>query len=259
MDLITSERRERSERTTQAFDRMRAAAASEQQRIGNTVVVEHLELADAIARRYRRGNEDYSDLKQVAMLGLVKAVRHFDPSRGTPFVPYAVPTINGELKRHLRDHGWFVRPGRQLQELCAQVTSARGRLAQSLGREPSDEEVAEELDTTAEAVGQARTCLDAQRPVAVDAPTDDDDAPVAVLAAEDDDSFDRAELRVTLAAALQRLSEREAHIVRRRFVDDRTQAEIGRELGITQMQVSRILSQVLQKLRAELEPYAQAS
>jgi RNA polymerase sigma-B factor len=250
MNEMTLARERSSQKTSMAFADMKHCDGRERTRRQNDIIVDHIELADTLARRYRRGNEDYSDLRQVALLGLVKAVRRYDPDRGTPFVPYAIPTITGELKRHLRDHGWFVRPGRQLQELCGAMTSTRPRLAQQLGREPSDEELAEELGATPTAVRDARACLAAQSPVAVDAP-DDDDTPVVSLRAEDD-SLERAELRALMARALAGLTPREALIVHRRFIEERTQAEIGRELGVSQMQVSRLLSQILTRLRGEL-------
>lgn len=253
-DATTALREERNARTVAAAGRMKAATADERVRISNAIVEDHLELADAIARRFRRDGEDYSDLRQVAMLGLVKAARRFDPERGTPFVPYAMPTIVGELKRHLRDHGWFVRPGRRLQELCGEVTSTRSQLAQTLGREPSDDDLAAETGATASEIREARACLAAQHPVAVDAePGQDDRDATSVLPAVDDDSFERAEMRATLAAALHGLDDRSAYIVYRRFVDECTQAEIGRELGVTQMQISRLLAQILERMRVELD------
>ena len=243
-------RRRRSEQTSAAFDRAGASAPRERLQIENEVVIAHIPLAESIARRYRRGEEDFGDLRQVALLGLVKAARHYDPKRGTPFVPYAVPTIDGELKRHLRDHGWLVRPGRRMQELCSALMRARPRLAQRLGREASDRELADELHATEADVRAARACLDAQSPVAI-ADTRDEEAPTLTLAYVDPD-FDRAELRAMLQHALQQLSPREALILKRRFGEEKTQAEIGAELGVSQMQVSRLLAKIQARVRHEL-------
>ncbi|GAA4180571.1 sigma-70 family RNA polymerase sigma factor [Gryllotalpicola koreensis] len=246
-------RRRRSAETTATFDKVRTSTPAERMRLENQVIVAHIPLAESIARRYRRGDEDYSDLRQVALLGLVKAARHYDPERGTPFVPYAMPTIDGELKRHIRDHGWLVRPGRRMQELCSALMRARPRLAQSLGREASDQELADELHVTEQDVRAARACLDAQSPVTVTSAGEDDDTP-SLMPAYVDSDFDRAELRAMLQRSLVRLSEREALILERRFGEEKTQAEIGEELGVSQMQVSRLLAKILDKLRNELAP-----
>ncbi|GAA4186275.1 hypothetical protein GCM10022288_09530 [Gryllotalpicola kribbensis] len=244
-------RRRRSEETTAAFDQVRTCTPRERMRIENQVVVAHIPLAESLARRYWRGDDDYGDLRQVALLGLVKAARHYDPERGTPFVPYAVPTIDGELKRHIRDHGWLVRPGRRMQELCSALMRARPRLAQQLGREASDQELADELNVTEQDVRAARACLDAQSPVTVTSAGDDEDTPSLIPSYIDPD-FDRAELRAMLQRALLRLNPREALILERRFAEEKTQAEIGEELGVSQMQVSRLLAKILDRLRHEL-------
>ncbi len=212
MNDISLARQRRSEDTSAAYDAIRMSSPAERTRLENRVVIAHIPLAESLARRYRRGTEDYSDLRQVAMLGLVKAARHYDPGRGTPFVPYAVPTIDGELKRHLRDHGWLVRPGRQLQELCAALTGARSRLAQTLGRDATDDELARELGVDVQAVREARSCLDAQSPVIVESAGEDEDAPT-LMPPYVDPSFDRAELRAMMVRALRGLGEREALIV----------------------------------------------
>jgi RNA polymerase sigma-B factor len=244
-------RRRRSEETTAAFEQVGSCTPAERMRIENKVVEAHIPLAESLARRYWRGDDDYGDLRQVALLGLVKAARHYDPERGTPFVPYAVPTIDGELKRHIRDHGWLVRPGRRMQELCSALMRARPRLAQTLGREASDLELAEELHVTEQDVRAARACLDAQSPVTVASAGDDDDTPSLIPSYVDPD-FDRAELRAMLQHALLRLNKREALILERRFAEEKTQAEIGEELGVSQMQVSRLLAKILERLRTEL-------
>jgi RNA polymerase sigma-B factor len=248
---IAEARQRRSAETSAAFDRVRTCSPKERQRIENQVVVAHIPLAESLARRYWRGDDDYGDLRQVALLGLVKAARHYDPDRGTPFVPYAVPTIDGELKRHIRDHGWLVRPGRRMQELCSALMRARPRLAQTLGREASDQELAEELRVTEQEVRSARACLDAQSPVAVTSAGDDEDTP-SLMPAFTDPDFDRAELRAMLQQALLHLNPREALILERRFAEEKTQAEIGEELGVSQMQVSRLLAKILDRLRHEL-------
>ncbi|MCL2516572.1 MAG: sigma-70 family RNA polymerase sigma factor [Microbacteriaceae bacterium] len=254
MTDLTEARQRRSDETAAAFAAIGEASPADRRRIENKVVVAHIALAESIARRYRRGDDDDSDLRQVALLGLVKAARRYDPERGTPFVPYAVPTIDGELKRHIRDHGWLVRPGRQMQELCTAVTRTRPRLAQALGREASEAELAAELGVTAREIHAALACLDAQSPVPVAANPDRDDDGPSVIPPVVDGGFERAEQRAMLAEALNGLDEREALIVQRRFAEEKTQAEIGTELGVSQMQVSRLLARTLERLRTQLEP-----
>jgi RNA polymerase sigma-B factor len=210
-----------------------------------------LPLADALARRYGGRGIDAEDLQQVARTALVAAVLRYRPASGHGFEAFAVPTIRGELKRHFRDCGWAVRPPRRLQELRAELTTTEEALQHRLAREVSDAELAEALGCSAEDVADARLCGSGYRPSSLDAPTPAGDS-VGVGLASDDDVYDRCDLRATVRAEVHKLSERERLILDLRFREERTQSEIGQVLGVSQMQVSRLLAAILQRLGVAL-------
>lgn len=216
----------------------------------DVLVVENLALADAVARRFsRRGGRD-DDLLQVARIGLLKAARRFDPDRGVDFAAFAVPTISGEIKRHLRDYGWFIRPPRRLQELRVWVVEASGRLTHVLGRRPSLVEIADDVGESPALVQEAIECQRHLRPDSLDMPVGGDrDATLGELLPIPGDDMERAERMLALWAALRCLPARERGIMYRRFFEDRTQQEIADEFGISQMQVSRLLTKCLSELR----------
>jgi RNA polymerase sigma-B factor len=212
-----------------------------------------LPLARQLARRYQRGGELLDDLNQVASLGLLKAIDRFDPSRTTAFSSFAVPTILGELKRHFRDKGWSVRVPRDLQELAVKLEPTSEQLLRELGRAPTLAEVAERLDTSAELVLEAREAAAAYRAVSLDRPRDGDEEDGADALGQtvgvDDPGFGVAEDAATVAQLMRVLSDREREVLRLRFVEDLTQAEIGVRVGVSQMHVSRILRQAIARLR----------
>jgi RNA polymerase sigma-B factor len=220
-------------------------------------------LARSLAARYRGGTEPLDDLVQVAMLGLVKAIDGFDPTMGRAFASYAVPTILGELRRHFRDHVWSVHLPRGLQERTMAVRDAIEALTDRMGRSPSVREVAEKLDLPEEEVLEAMQASDARRTVSLDAPQGGEDdeasAPMIERVGSSDSGFGSIESQ--LAANGAALEERELMVLRMRFGADMTQAEIGKELGVSQMQISRIMRRALKKLLAavqddEVRPHA---
>jgi len=215
------------------------------------LALENLALAEAVARRFFRSKAVRDeDLVQVACIGLLKAARRFDPERGTDFAAFAVPTISGEIKRHLRDHGWFVRPPRQVQDLRARISEASPRLAQQLGRGPSLAELTADLGETSSRVREAMDCRNHLYPASLDvAVGEDHGATLADLIPGRDDQWERAETAAVLWAALRTLPPRERRIMHLRFFEDRTQQEIARELGVTQMQSSRSLARTLRTLQ----------
>ncbi len=216
------------------------------------LVERFLPLARQLARRYQRGGELLDDLNQVASLGLLKAIDRFDPERTTAFSSFAVPTILGELKRHFRDKGWSVRVPRDLQELAVKLDPTGEQLLRELGRPPTLAEVAERLDTTVELVLEAREAAAAYRAVSLDRPRDDDDEGADALGQSvgvDDPGFGVAEDAATVERLMRVLSDRERDVLRLRFVEDLTQAEIGARVGVSQMHVSRILRQAIARLR----------
>lgn len=215
-----------------------------------------LGLADAAARSFRNKGMDPEDLTQVARLGLMKAIYGYDPASGGRFAAYALPTITGEIKRYFRDQGWFVRPPRRLQEMHHRVTAEEEALRGRLRRQPTSRELADHLGVELSTVAESRV---AARAFAVEPLSATDGLrPVEPVAAGD--PFTEVVEWESVRDALHLLSRRERHILRLRFVDELTQSQIAVRVGVSQMQVSRILGRCLRRLRdhVEAEPAAQA-
>ncbi len=220
----------------------------------SALVMANLGVAQSIARRYRNRGIPLDDLEQVARLGLVKAARSFDPSRRTDFLAYAVPTIRGEVRKHFRDQGWMVRPPRRIQELQSRILAAASELTQELGRSPRPSEIAAALEIPMGEVEEALAADGCFTPSSLDRPVGPAaDAPALgdMLASQHDD-HEAVDARVILGPAVRRLSERERRILHLRFFNGWTQEEIAREIGVTQMHVSRLLGKILSTLRSEL-------
>ena len=213
-----------------------------------------LPLARDLALRYTYTDEPFDDLLQVASLGLVKAIDRFDPEREIAFSSYAVPTILGEIKRHFRDRTWAVRVPRDLQELTLRVDRAVGLLSEELRRQPSVAEIGQAVGADEEQVLEALQAGGAYRAVSIDAPRgsspDEEAATLADSVGIDETGFDRAEDRATLQNLLSTITPREREVLRMRFEEDMTQAEIGDIIGVSQMQVSRVIRQALMRLRS---------
>ena len=227
----------------------------ERKRLQDEVVVMHMGLARAIAARYRGRGIAEEDLTQAASMALIKAARKFDPSHGVEFLSYAVVTMKGEVKRQFRDFGWMVRPPRPIQKLQADVGKAQGELIQELGRSPRVPEVAAYLRVSEDEVLEALSADGCFAPTSLDLPLGDDGA--AVLGdtlVQEDSALDDAEARVMLMPAVRALPERDRRVLYLRFFKQMSQSQIATEVGVTQMQVSRILSRVLSRLRGQLEP-----
>ncbi|HEX8156417.1 MAG TPA: SigB/SigF/SigG family RNA polymerase sigma factor [Solirubrobacteraceae bacterium] len=227
------------------------------------LVERFLPLARQLARRYQRASEPLDDLLQVASMGLIKAIDRFDLEREIAFSSYAVPTILGEIKRYFRDRTWAVRVPRDLQELTLKVDSAVAELADTLHRQPSVAEIGAAVGADEEDVLEALQAGGAYRAMSFDAPRGSGDAEQATLADSvgvDEDGFSRAEERATLASLLASITPREREVLRMRFEQDMTQAEIGAVIGVSQMQVSRVIRQALARLRliADADPSARA-
>ncbi len=239
---------QRRQATAAALLRLRDAAPEDRPSVEDEVVRLNLRVATEIARRYRGRGIALEDLEQVASLGLLKAVRRFDPSRDTDFLGYAVPTIRGELRRHFRDAGWMVRPPRSIQELQARVTAAEPELHRALGRPPTSEEIAEKLEVGTDRVVEALAALGCFAPASLDAAGSDEESALARLGG-DEPGYARVDARITLRSLVRDLTSRERRILELRFVRGCTQAEIGTEIGVTQTQVSRQLSSLVERLR----------
>ncbi len=242
----------RREATNRLFEEVEGASEEEARRIRDEIVRLNMAVASDCARRYRRRGIATEDLDQVAYLGLVKAVRAFDPGRGHDFLAFAVPTIRGEVRRHFRDLGWVLRPPRSIQELQSRILAAEGDLAQALGRSPRPSDFARHLEVDLEQVLDALGATGCFAPASLDLVAVDGDDSLGDRLGAVDPAFATAEARVTLAAVMRGLTPRERRILELRFFGNRTQAEIGADIGVTQMQVSRLLNRILARLRKRL-------
>ena len=219
------------------------------------LVERFLPLARQLARRYARSNEPLDDLVQVASLGLLKAINRFDPTRPTAFSSFAVPTILGELKRHFRDKGWLVRVPRDLQELAIRVERVADDLESELGRAPTPDEIALRINVRTEQVLDAREAAGAYRAVSLDRPREDAETgdDLADSIGVEDPGYDLADEAVTVERLMRVLSHREREVLRLRFAEDLTQAEIGARVGLSQMHVSRLIRHAVVELREAAE------
>jgi RNA polymerase sigma-B factor len=223
------------------------------------LVERFLPLARSIAGRYARSDEQFEDVFQVACLGLVKAIDRYDVTRGQAFSSYAVPTIAGEIKRYYRDRTWNVHVPRDLQELALRVERALGDLEREFSRSPTVAELAERLGVDQEDVLEALQARHAHRAASLDAPAQDADGAGTTIGDHlgvAEEGFGRAEVRADLRSMTRVLTPRERVVLHLRFAHDMTQQEIGDRVGVSQMQVSRILRAAIARLREHAERLA---
>jgi RNA polymerase sigma-B factor len=228
---------------------LREYAETQDPRLKEELVKRFLPLARSLALRYRGASEQLEDLIQVASLGLVKALDGFDLERGKSFIAYAAPTILGELRRHFRDRVWELRLPRGLQERTMAVQEAAQKLAEEHGQTPTVGQIAARLELTEEEVSEALQAEEARRTLSLDVPRSREDAesvPMVETVGEQERGYDRVEAQIAAEGAP--LTERERTVLRLRFEEDLNQYEIGRRLGVSQMQVSRIMRKALRKL-----------
>jgi RNA polymerase sigma-B factor len=215
----------------------------------------YMPIARRMAGRYSGVVEPYDDLVQVASLGLLNAIDRFDPANGTPFIGFAKPTIMGELKRYFRDKVWAIRVPRVLHDRLAAIESATEDLTEELSRPPSTKELAAHLNLE---VGDVLEALEAQqrrRPLGLEAPVrgdGGDDSPPEWIGTVDD-GYELVEDRLTLETVLPGLSARECEVLRLRFIEELPQSQIARQIGCSQMHVSRLLRRTLEQLRERAE------
>ena len=219
--------------------------------VRDELIERYIPLAESLARRYQHSGQPLDDLVQIASIGLLKAVDRFDSDRGVTFESYAIPTILGELKRYHRDQGWSVRMPRRLQEHTLLIKDAVPALSQDLGRSPTISEIARHAQLSEEEVLEAMDAQDAYASISLDAPMDEDSdsSTLSDRLATDVEEYAIAEEWAEFEPHLNALPDRERKILVLRFFRDWTQSQIAEELGISQMHVSRLLSQTLQKLR----------
>jgi RNA polymerase sigma-B factor len=246
-----------STRSEQTAELLRRAAEQDRpearRQVLEQVVLLNMGVARSVARRYRSRGIASEDLDQVAYVALVRAADKFDVSLDKDFLTYAVPSIRGEIKKHFRDHGWVVRPPRRTQELQPQVVAAGQELTHLLGRSPRPSEIASHLGVDVEEVIEALAMDGCFRPTSLDVPVGDGGSSVlGDLLEGEETGVQASEARMLLAPVLRQLGERDRRILYLRFFEGLTQREIGRELGVTQMQVSRLLTRICETLREQL-------
>jgi RNA polymerase sigma-B factor len=227
----------------------------------NALVAFHMPLLRSLARRYANRGEPSEDLMQVGAVGLIKAVDRFEPERGLAFSTFATPTIVGEIKRHFRDKTWMVRPPRSLQDMRARLVQAREELTHRIGRSPTIVDLAEFMGMSKEGVLEGLEASNAYSAVSIDSPTDREipegqtiERRLGIL----DEGMDLVERRRCVEPLLDTLSERDQRLIFLRFFRGMTQTEIGAELGLSQMHVSRLLSQIHGQLHDQLTAELQA-
>ena len=244
---VDEEVEELATRLAQEDDTRRRADLVEQ------IVLTTLPLADSFALRYTGRGIETDDLVQVARTALVKAVHRYRPGTGSGFAAFAAPTVSGEIKRWFRDQGWAVRPPRRVQELRASLVAEEERLRHGLSRDPADAELAEVLGVTPDDVAEARMCSAGYHATSLDAPTTAGTT-VGEHLLVCESLAEAVEVRDALRRALALLTDRQRLVLKLRYVDELTQSEIGERIGVSQMQVSRILRTVLDVLRGQLVP-----
>ena len=213
------------------------------------LLAHYLPMARRLAVRFSRRGEPLDDLFQVASLGLLAALRRFDPAKGVPFASFASVTIAGELKRHFRDHCWSARVGRRMQELHLQLREAADELTATAGRSPTIAELARYMEVPEEDVIAAMEAGHAYQPMSIDAPADDRGQPLLNALGVEDKEIERLDGEALVNDLLSRLSDRERELVRLRFEEGLSQTQIASQMGVSQMHVSRLLARTVQRLR----------
>lgn len=231
------------ERSAELFARLPDAAARDE------LVQLYYPLAEYLARRFAGRGEQVADLTQVASIGLLKAIDRFEPEREVQFSTYATATIVGELKRHFRDKGWALRVPRRLQETGLRINKVTEELWQRLGHTPTVKEIAHAAGLHEDEVLEAMDAVQAYSTSSLDAPLGEDGATPAQTLGSEDKSLEHLEEWASIAPLVEQLPARERRVLYLRFFGDMTQTEIAEELGISQMHVSRLLSQTLSRLR----------
>ncbi len=244
----------RDDSTAALFDRFRRTG---DRRVRDQLVARFMPLARKLAHRYHAAGEPLDDLIQVANVGLLKAVDRYDEQRGVSFTTYAVPTITGELKRYFRDNSWAVHVPRGTRDRALRIHGAIREISEQTGQRPGTDDLAEQLSLSRGEVDDALGALTAFDAVSLDGPAFGRDEPDTQARSETigsiDQHFELAENRITLNAELDKLPSRDRRVLQMRFVEDRTQSEIAARVGVSQMQVSRILRRTLERLRLRME------
>lgn len=244
--------------TREAFDALQDVDGAQHDHLRAELVSLHLPLVEHLARRFRNRGEPHDDLVQVGVIGLIKAIDRFECGRGVEFSTYATPTVVGEIKRHFRDKGWSIRVPRRLQEMRLSLASATSDLTQLLGRSPTVGEIAEHLEIAEEEVLEGLESANAYSTLSLDAPDSRSEGgpTMADVLGSEDKELEHVEYRESLKPLLAALDPRDRRILTLRFFHQMTQSQIAREIGLSQMHVSRLLSRTLDRLRLGLQDTA---
>jgi RNA polymerase sigma-B factor len=243
--------------TVELFDALEHARNERtRQEICDELIIRTLPIADRLASHYKYRGVAIDDLQQVARAALVQAMRRFRGGGESAFLAFAIPSIRGELKRHFRDRGWTVRPPRRVQEARLAIVNAHDQLIQELGHEPSVSELAIATGFDEDTIREAQGVGHCYQPDSFDRPFDDSDGARSFgdSKGEVDPGFEQAEARVAIGPLLDQLAPRDRKLIMLRFFEGLTQRETGRQIGISQMQVSRVESRILNELRLFLAP-----
>jgi len=237
----------------QVLDLIRKFQSDGDQEAQTRLVEHYQELVETLAYKFARGSEPYEDLVQVGMIGLIASFRRFDPSIGRSFESFAVPTIVGEIKRHIRDKTWSVHVPRRIKELGPRIKNAVEELTIKLQRSPQVEELAEYLGVTAEEVLETMEMGRSYNAVSVDSPieaaSDGSQVTLLDLVGNEEEGYEEIDRKLLLEKVFHVLTEREQEILRLTFFENLSQKQAGDRLGISQMHVSRLQRRALQKLR----------
>ncbi|MEB3981739.1 SigB/SigF/SigG family RNA polymerase sigma factor [Mycobacterium sp. 663a-19] len=233
------------------------AESHEYRRQRERIVSRCLPLADHVARHFGRRGESLDDLTQVARLGLMNAINRFDPAKGPSFIGFAIPTMMGEVRRYFRDYSWGMRVPRRLRELHIQISRTTGELVQTLGRAPTASELSQALDVPREEIIECLVAGDAYQLESLDAPLGGDGSDKPRLVADAlgaiDPQIEHITNREAVRVLVSALPRREREVLHMRFFESMTQSQIAERIGVSQMQVSRILAGTLRSLRDQLE------
>lgn len=249
-----TERVARERRTTRVLDQLdRTRDGTDRDALIAQLIEINMGVAESIAGRYRHRGISDEDLQQVAYLALVRVAHCYDHSSGHDFLSYAVPSIRGEIRRHFRDRGWMVRPPRRVQELQGRISATESALASLLGHPPTAADLAQELDVPEADVEEALAATGCFTPTSLDQVVITDTTSIGDQLGRPEPGLEAVEARVVLAPVVRRLNARERRILELRFFGQCTQQEIADDIGVTQMQVSRLLQALLARLRAQLQ------
>ena len=224
----------------------------------NQIVEDHLYMVNILIRKYLNKGVDYDDLYQVGAMALISAVERFDPTKGYDFSSFATPTIIGEIKKHFRDKEWSLKVPRRLKELSGKLQKVREEMALELHREPTVDELAERLEVTNSLIIQCMESSMAYNAFSLNQTFDEsgdegDAAMFEKFTAVDEAGFDRLEYAEIIQKVLSEMSETNKYIFRSRFIEDKSQAQIAEELGVSQMTVSRAEKTIRERFLQEVQ------